>query len=138
MKTPSLHIVRVGLGITFLWIGILIFKEPLAWGGYLQPWATELLPVPLAQIMIGIALLDSIIGILFLIDTYTWIAALVAGIHILIILIVSGVTDITVRDIGILTAIITLLSETFPEKIKQSLMPFPKKPPPHPPYPHNT
>jgi len=47
MKKTSFHFLRVGLAITFLWIGILIFKNPEAWGGYLEPWAVGLLPIPL-------------------------------------------------------------------------------------------
>ena len=35
MNRTSFHILRVGLAVTFLWIGILILKNPEAWGGYL-------------------------------------------------------------------------------------------------------
>jgi hypothetical protein len=33
MIKTSFHILRVGLAITFLWIGVLIFKNPESWGG---------------------------------------------------------------------------------------------------------
>jgi len=122
MKTISFHIVRVGLGITFLWIGVLILKEPMAWGGYLQPWAAGLLPMPLTQAMIATAILDIVIGFLFLVDFYTWLAALIAGLHIITVFIVSGITDVTVRDIGIFTATLMLLNEGIPQNIRQSLV----------------
>ncbi len=114
MKRTSFHFLRVGLAITFLWIGVLIFKNPDAWGGYLQPWAAGLLPIPLAQAMIGTAILDITIGAFLLIDFLPWLAALVGAIHIVIVLIVSGITDITVRDIGLLVAALALMIDSLP------------------------
>ena len=116
MKKTSFHILRVGLAITFLWIGVLIFKQPEAWGGYLMPWAAGLLPVPIEQAMMGTAVLDVIIGALLLYDFFVWFAALVGVIHLIIVLAVSGITDITVRDIGILAAAIALMADSLPEK----------------------
>ena len=115
MKKTSFHILRVGLAITFLWIGVLIFKQPEAWGGYLMPWAAGLLPVPIEQAMMGTAVLDVIIGALLLYDFFVWFAALVGVIHLIIVLAVSGITDITVRDIGILAAAIALMADSLPE-----------------------
>lgn len=115
MMKISFHILRVGLAITFLWVGVLIFKQPEAWGGYLQPWAAGLLPIPIAQAMIGTAILDIVIGFLLLIDSFVWLAALVGAIHLIIILAVSGITDITVRDIGILAAALALMAESLPK-----------------------
>lgn len=115
MTKAGFHILRVGLGVTFLWIGVLIFKQPEAWGGYLQPWAAGLLPVPLSQVMIGTAILDIIIGFLFLVDTFTWLAALLAIFHLIIVLTVSGITDITVRDIAILAAALAVFLDSLPK-----------------------
>ena len=117
MSKTSFHILRVGLAITFLWIGILIFKQPEAWAGYVAPWAVNLLPISVEQVMVGTAILDIGIGVLFLFDYFVWLAALVGVIHLIIILIVSGITDITVRDIGILAAIIAIMAESLPENI---------------------
>jgi len=58
MKVSAFHILRVGVAITFLWIGVLILREPEAWGFYLQPWAVDLLPISLEKAMIGTALLQ--------------------------------------------------------------------------------
>jgi uncharacterized membrane protein YphA (DoxX/SURF4 family) len=117
MNKTSYHILRVGLAITFLWIGVLIFKQPEAWGGYLKPWAAGLLPIPIAQAMIGTAILDIVIGFLLLIDAFVWLAALVGAIHIIIVLTVSGITDITVRDIAILAAAIAVMADSLPPAI---------------------
>lgn len=114
MKKLSFHILRIGLAITFLWIGVLIFKQPEAWGGYLQPWAAELLPIPIEQAMVGTAILDIIIGVFLLFDFLTLFVAIVGSIHIATVLIGSGITDITVRDIGLLAGILAILSDSLP------------------------
>lgn len=121
MNKASFHLLRVGLAITFLWIGILILKNPEGWGGYLQPWAAELMPIPLAQAMIGTAILDIIIGALLLIDVLTWLAAFVGVIHLVIVLAVSGITDITVRDIGLLVGATTLMIDSLPQAISNRI-----------------
>ena len=115
MNKTSFHILRVGLAITFLWIGVLIFKQPEAWGGYLMPWAAGLLPIPIEQAMMGTAVLDIVIGVLLLFDYFVWLAAIAGTIHLIIVLAVSGITDITVRDIGILTATVALMAESLPK-----------------------
>lgn len=116
MKISAFHILRVGMAITFLWIGILIFREPAAWGSLLQPWALNLLPIPLREAMIGTAVLDIAIGIFLLIDVLAWIAALFGAVHLVIVLTVVGITAVTVRDIGLLAGLLALLVTRWPEK----------------------
>lgn len=115
MKKTSFHFLRVGLAITFLWIGILIFRNPESWSGYLQPWAVGFLPIPLEQAMISTAILDIAIGAFLLFDFLPWLAALVGAIHLVIVLTVSGITDITVRDIGLLVGALALMIDSLPQ-----------------------
>lgn len=117
MGKTSFHILRVGTAVTFLWIGVLILKSPAAWGGYLMPWAMNLLPVPIEQAMIGTAILDIVIGVLLLIDLWMWVAALLGVVHLAIVLIVSGITEITVRDIGLLAAAAGLMIDSLPSAV---------------------
>jgi uncharacterized membrane protein YphA (DoxX/SURF4 family) len=117
MRKASYHFLRVGLAITFLWIGILIFKNPESWGGYLQPWVAGLMPIPLTQAVIGTAILDIVIGFLLLVDFLPWLAALLGAIHLIIVLAVSGITDITVRDIGLLAALLAIVIDSLPQSI---------------------
>lgn len=121
MNKTSFHILRVGLAITFLWIGILIFKEPGAWGSYIQPWAVKLLPLPINDMMIGTAFLDVIIGFLLLIDSLVWIAALLGTIHLIIVIICSGITEIIVRDIGILAGVVALFVDSLPKDLMEKI-----------------
>lgn len=117
MKRLSYHISRIGLGITFVWIGVLIFGNPAGWGAYVQPWALNLLPVPIVQIMMFTAILDVTIGVLLLFNLFVWVVSFVAALHIASVLIVSGITDVTVRDIAILYCAIALFVDTLPQFI---------------------
>jgi len=116
MRQSAFHILRVGTAITFLWIGVLIFKEPEAWGGLLQPWVFPLIMVSLKQAMIGTALLDIIIGGLLLVDKFTWLASLAGALHLIVVLVATGITTVTVRDIGLLAATIALITTAWSKK----------------------
>lgn len=122
MSQTSFNILRVGLAVTFLWVGILIFKQPEAWGGYLEPWATRLLPIPIAQAMIGTAILDVAIGFFLLIDSLVWLAATIGAIHLILVLTVSGITDITVRDIGLLAGMVALCVSSWTQSWPKNLI----------------
>ncbi len=106
------------MAITFIWIGVLILKSPESWGGYLHPWAVNLLPISIEQALLGTAIFNIIIGVLLLIDLFTWVAAILGALHIAIVLTVSGISDITIRDIGLLSATIAIAIESLPLWIK--------------------
>jgi hypothetical protein len=61
--------------------------------------------------------LDIVIGFLLLVDFLTWLAALLGAIHLIIVLAVSGITDITVRDIGLLAAALAIVIDSLPQSI---------------------
>ncbi|TAL49264.1 DoxX family membrane protein [Patescibacteria group bacterium] len=117
MKKISFLILRIGLAIVFIWIGISILKNPEAWGAFLKPWALALLPIPLKEAMLGTAILDLVIGGLLLSNTLIWLAALLGSIHLLVVLITSGIDDVTVRDIGLLAATLALFIEFLPDRL---------------------
>lgn len=117
MSKASFTILRVGVGITFLWVGILIFKEPEVWGGYLLSWAVALLPLPPEKAMLGIAVFDVLVGIFLIYDVGVWIAGLFAALHMLVVLTVVGITDITVRDIAIFSAALAIMVEGMPRHL---------------------
>lgn len=121
MKTFAFHILRVGIAITYLWIGILILKDPAGWSGYIQPWAIAIIPGSLKFAMISTGILDMLIGFFLLIDRFTWIAGLLGALHLATVLIVTGITEITVRDIGLLTGCIALMVESLPTSWKTKI-----------------
>ena len=122
MKKTSYCVLRIGIAISFLWIGVLIFKSPEGWGNMIQPWAATLLPVPLKEAMLGTAVVDILIGILLFIDLWTWLAALIGTLHITVVLVTTGITEITVRDIGLLAATLALAINTSPAWLRSKVM----------------
>ncbi|OGI65263.1 hypothetical protein A3A95_03555 [Candidatus Nomurabacteria bacterium RIFCSPLOWO2_01_FULL_39_18] len=123
MNRTSFHVLRVGLAITFLWIGILILKNPGAWGGFIAPWAMKLMPAPVEQMMVATAWLDIIIGALLLFDVLVWLGAILAAGHLVMVLVVSGINDVTVRDIAILAGSLALFAESIPAFIRDKFVP---------------
>jgi len=80
----------------------------------MKPWVAGLLPIPIAQVMMGTAILDIAIGVFLLINFLSRLTAIVGAIHLAVILIVSGITDITVRDIGLLAGMLALMIDSPP------------------------
>ena len=120
MRRPAFHVLRVGLGITFCWIGILILKEPLEWFYLTQPWVQALAPDPLL-VMIPTAVLDIIVGFLLLMDAATWLAAGIGAGHLFIVMATTGIGTIIIRDLGLFAASLALLVDSFPEKLLERL-----------------
>lgn len=97
---------HLGLGTTFLWIGIDIFRHPEAWIGYVP---TDL-PMGISR-ELGLhmtAVLDSMLGIIFIIQAFPKMAALLAVIHLIGIIVVHGLDAVLVRDVGLLGAAMAL------------------------------
>lgn len=116
-----MKILRVSLAVTFVWIGIMIIQNPEAWGGYMKPWAVELLPGSVASTMQATGVADIAIGLLFLFGTSTWIAGLLAALHMIVVLVTSGITDITVRDIAIIGASLAVMIGSLPASVRARL-----------------
>lgn len=110
MKTLSYRILRFGLGVTFLWIGILILRDPLAWGSYIQPWALKLMQFPLATTMKISGGFDIFIGLWLMFGVWTRSAAFLASAHLALVLITTSgdLQTVIVRDIGLLAATLSL------------------------------
>lgn len=69
--------------------------------------------------MMGTALLDVLIGALLLLNFYTWLAAGVGALHLVIVLITSGFNSVTIRDIGLLAASVALALQAWSSKNKK-------------------
>ncbi len=119
-QKAAYHVLRVTLGITFIWVSVMIFQEPVFWSGFIDPWAASLIPIDLETMMKITAGLDLLIGLLLIADKWTWIVSLIASLHLLTILIGSGIDTITVRDIGLFGATAALMFVAAPTKIFKS------------------
>lgn len=77
--------------------------------------------------MIGTAVLDILIGAFLLFNVLPWLAAFVGAVHLVIVLTVSGINDVTVRDFGLLAAALAVMIESLPPVILNRIS-FVKKP----------
>lgn len=110
----ALPLLRLGLGITFLWTGWMIVTEPTAWANFLPPSFRPWLPLSPEAMTRAIGGFDILLGFWLFADRLLWLAGLVASLHLLGILIVVGVDAITVRDIGLLGAALALVCARWP------------------------
>ena len=108
MNNYAFNVLRVGMAITFLWVGVLILQDPAAWTGFIKPWVADLLITTPEKTMIGTAIFDIAVGFLLLIDFWTFWASFFAALHLALVLLVSGIDAITVRDIGLLAGALAM------------------------------
>ena len=111
------NIVRVGLAITFLWVGILIVKNPAAWA-MVESWVINLLPLSIEQVMIVVGIFDILVGFLLLVDVLVVPVSLIAGLHLVSVLVVVGINAITVRDLGLAAMAFSLAFSYWAERKK--------------------
>jgi len=122
MNSTASHILRVGLGITFIVIGFVVWLAPEAWGSFVQPWAVKFMPGGLVATMKNTAILDIVLGSWMLTNRAVWIPALIATLHLLVILITTTTTGLIIeRDIGLFFAALALFFATAPKKICEKL-----------------
>ncbi|HEY4506225.1 MAG TPA: DoxX family membrane protein [Candidatus Paceibacterota bacterium] len=117
----ALHILRVGLAITFIGIGIYILKDPVGWSGFIKPWARDLLPTSPEQVMITTGWGDIVIGVLLLLSRWkivAFIGALLATLHMIVVLVTSGINAVTIRDVAILAAAASVMFIYWPTRRK--------------------
>ncbi len=105
----SILILRIGLGITFFLSGILILKDDDKWIHMLPEWFSKRIPSA-RSFMIVTAVGDLVLGTWLLSGYFTGVAALLAALHLVGVLIVSGREEFheVYRDIGLLFASVAL------------------------------
>ena len=118
MANHAYHILRLGLGVTFVILGFQILSAPLAWAGFMQPWAQGMIPGDLAQFMKTTAIIDIVIGAWLILGFKVWIPALLGSLHIAgVLLTTTGNLDsLIARDIGLLGGTLALLFDRWPHR----------------------
>lgn len=97
---------RIGLAVTFLWIGFDILKHPGLWIGYLPP--QQIIDLPPATILRFIGLFDISLGLMFLSRATSRLAGLLASIHLIGILITNGIAAGLIRNLGLIGATLAI------------------------------
>ena len=95
-------VLRFAGGSVFLWFGIDKWIRPEAWFGWMPAWFWPLSPLGADQMMIMIGIAEFIIGLLLVMGRYVRAAAIAAVIQLSVILAVTGIHEVSVRDAGLL------------------------------------
>jgi len=115
-------VLRIGLGVMYIYSGLNLFSNPDAWRGFIPAWFLSLWsdvgPIEIFLKLQGVG--ELVLGLLFLAwfsgKRGVFIASLFASLEIFSILIFVGVDLVTFRDIGVFAAAFSLLVLSWPEK----------------------
>lgn len=126
-NTKPEWVLRVGLGVMYIYSGLNLFSDPSAWRGFVPAWFLNFWgnigPIEIFLKLQGVG--ELVLGLLFL----AWfsgkrgvlIASLLASLEIFFILVFVGVDLITFRDIGVFAATLSLLILSLPKENNQSV-----------------
>ncbi|MDD4319549.1 MAG: hypothetical protein PHW10_04480 [Candidatus Peribacteraceae bacterium] len=121
MQKHAFLVLRVGLGITFLWMGALVLLHPSVWANVIQPWARIGLGVPLRPLITAAGVIDLIAGASFLLNLWTWVPALLVSLKLLLLLVMTGVTDATVAMVGLFFSSLAVFVQSAPAAVRRAL-----------------
>ena len=102
-------ILRIGLAALFLWFGFSQLIDGLSWVSWVPEWAVNLLHLPPAMIVLLNGAFEVVAGGLLAFNILTRWAALALALHLLILVIDIGLTQIGVRDFGLMMATFALV-----------------------------
>ena len=94
------------MGLTFLWIGLDMFRHPDVWIGYLP----DTIPFDLSRdsaLQLG-GIFDLALGALLITGHFPRIVAWLTSLHLLGIIVVHGLDAVVIRDVGLLGSALTL------------------------------
>lgn len=106
LKPYSIYLLRIGLGIVFLWFGFNQVFDSNSWTSYL-PEFISILPIEAKSFVLLNGIMEIIFGTLLILGLFTRISSLILSLHLFGIAFSLGYTAIGVRDFGL--AIATLV-----------------------------
>jgi len=115
MVPTAFLVIQLGLAFVFVWTGVLIFKDTPGWADIIRnSWVARFLPMSPESAMRGTAVFDIVIGIWLLTGAFLWLSSLIAGLHLITVLLVTGIMAPSYRDVGLLAAAAGLTLYAFP------------------------
>lgn len=93
---------RFGIGMTLLYAGLSMFFDAAAWNAFVPGVFADILPPEIALAFAGI--FSILLAFLFFLGVFLRIAAFAAFLWFAIGLVLSGVTEATFRDFGLMCA----------------------------------
>ena len=102
-------ILRLGLAAMFLWFGFSQLLDGINWVSWVPEWAVNTLHLPPAMIVLANGAFEVIAGALIAFNVLTRWVALALALHLAIITVEIGMTQIGVRDFGLTMATLALV-----------------------------
>ncbi len=105
--------IRIGLAAVFLWFGVNKFIQPQSWvDAWMPQWAQHAalavgMSATNAVFLLGI--FEVLVAISLATGFFTRAFASAAAVFLLVVLVVSGLNGIVVRDIGLIAALVALV-----------------------------
>ena len=104
LKDYGTLILRLGLGIVFLWFGITSLLEPQTWTSLVPTWS----PISQTTSVTIMAIFQLIFSILLIIGLFTRLTAILLALSLIPIILSLGYNDVAIRDFGLFTATLSL------------------------------
>ena len=98
-------LLRFSLGFVFLWFGIDKFVHPEIWAGWMPSW----LVLPQTQFIYALGVVETVIGLCLVLRVAVSVAACAAAFLLACIIVSVPWSEISVRDIGLLGAVLALV-----------------------------
>lgn len=109
-------ILRLGLAAMFLWFGFSQLLDGINWVSWVPEWAVNTLHLPPAMIVLANGAFEVIAGALIACNILTRWVALALAVHLAVITVEIGMTQIGVRDFGLTAATLALAFIAIPQK----------------------
>ncbi len=107
-ESLGLLLLRLGVGGVFFSFGIYKLVLPLIWVGWIPGWMMPILPMSNNLFVYILGIIEVIVGAMTIIGYHARIAAIFAGLQLLVIIASFGFSDIMIRDAGLLLASISI------------------------------
>lgn len=109
MKKYAPAVVRIGLGLVFLWFGISQISAPADWAIMIPAYATKLPPFSPETLITLHGSFEIIFGALLFVGFKTRLAAFLLALNLANITFLVGYNAIGVRDFGLLMATVSIV-----------------------------
>ncbi len=107
-KNISFHILRMGMAIVFIWFGFSQIFDSINWVAWVPEWASNLINLPPALIVILNGWFEIIFGSLLIFNLFIRFSSLILAIHLFFIFLSISLTPIGIRDFGLFMATLAL------------------------------
>ena len=106
-KNP-LFVIRIGLAVVFLWIGIDTLLHPIVWLAWVPQWLLNIIPFSPTMFMYIHGSIEALLGLMLLVGFLTRKVAAVVAVMLAAIIVILGFNDLAARDFAILTIAVAL------------------------------